>query len=186
MGPGDQKDWSATSRSSNNRRKRSPGGRQNALASILGRLGGIGGIGVAGAGRTLQNRIRASIFRRTRAVMPSFLPSWSAGDRVASRPRGAYPVSVNVRVGSDNGHQVLVPIAFKGPMQTTRCCSIAHCRCRCFLAQTLSYIVSNRPPRASVVRIGSVQNLSHIWSGDGFGLRDLRLIERPHVHVALG
>ena len=33
---------------------------------------------------------------------------------------------------------------------------------------------------------GSVQNLSHIWSGDGFGLRDLRLIERPHVHVALG
>ena len=31
-----------------------------------------------------------------------------------------------------------------------------------------------------------VQNLSHIWSGDGFGLRDLRLIERPHVHVALG
>ena len=25
-----------------------------------------------------------------------------------------------------------------------------------------------------------------IWSGDGFGLRDLRLIERPHVHVALG
>jgi hypothetical protein len=32
----------------------------------------------------------------------------------------------------------------------------------------------------------SVQNLSHIWSGDGFGLRDLRLIERPHVHVALG
>ena len=34
--------------------------------------------------------------------------------------------------------------------------------------------------------VGSVQNLSHIWSGDGFGLRDLRLIERPHVHVALG
>jgi hypothetical protein len=34
--------------------------------------------------------------------------------------------------------------------------------------------------------LGSVQNLSHIWSGDGFGLRDLRLIERPHVHVALG
>jgi 4Fe-4S single cluster domain len=33
---------------------------------------------------------------------------------------------------------------------------------------------------------GSVQDLSHIWSGDGFGLRDLRLIERPHVHVALG
>ena len=33
---------------------------------------------------------------------------------------------------------------------------------------------------------GSVQNLSHIWSGDGFGLRDLLLIERPHVHVALG
>jgi hypothetical protein len=29
-------------------------------------------------------------------------------------------------------------------------------------------------------RLGSVQNLSHIWSGDGFGLRDLRLIERPH------
>jgi hypothetical protein len=35
-------------------------------------------------------------------------------------------------------------------------------------------------------RFGNVQNLSHIWSGDGFGLRDLRLIERPHVHVALG
>ena len=34
--------------------------------------------------------------------------------------------------------------------------------------------------------LGSVQDLSHIWSGDGFGLRDLRLIERPHVHVALG
>ena len=32
--------------------------------------------------------------------------------------------------------------------------------------------------------LGSVQNLSHIRSGDGFGLRDLRLIERPHVHVA--
>ena len=31
---------------------------------------------------------------------------------------------------------------------------------------------------------GSVQILSHIGSGDGFGLRDLRLIERPHVHVA--
>ena len=36
------------------------------------------------------------------------------------------------------------------------------------------------------LEFGSVQNLSHIWSGDGFGLRDLRLIERPHVHVALG
>jgi hypothetical protein len=34
--------------------------------------------------------------------------------------------------------------------------------------------------------IGSVQNLSHIYSGDGFGLHDLRLIERSHVHVALG
>ena len=33
---------------------------------------------------------------------------------------------------------------------------------------------------------GSVQNLSHIRSGDGFGLHDLRLIERPHVHVAFG
>src|SRR4051812_32081823 len=33
---------------------------------------------------------------------------------------------------------------------------------------------------------GSVQNLSHISSGDGFGLHELRLIERPHVHVALG
>ena len=32
--------------------------------------------------------------------------------------------------------------------------------------------------------VGSVQILSHIGSGDGFGLRDLRLIERPHVHVA--
>ena len=31
---------------------------------------------------------------------------------------------------------------------------------------------------------GSVQILSHIGSGDGSGLRDLRLIERPHVHVA--
>ena len=31
---------------------------------------------------------------------------------------------------------------------------------------------------------GSVQILSHIRSGDGFGLHDLRLIERPHVHVA--
>jgi hypothetical protein len=38
----------------------------------------------------------------------------------------------------------------------------------------------------AMMPIGSVQNLSHIWSGDGFGLRDLRLIERPHVHVALG
>ena len=36
------------------------------------------------------------------------------------------------------------------------------------------------------VRQGSVQNLSHIYSGDGFGLHDLRLIERSHVHVALG
>src|SRR3954447_5267394 len=33
---------------------------------------------------------------------------------------------------------------------------------------------------------GSVQILSHIRSGDGFGLHDLRLIERPHVHVAFG
>jgi len=33
---------------------------------------------------------------------------------------------------------------------------------------------------------GSVQNLSHIYSGDSFGLHDLRLIERSHVHVALG
>jgi putative restriction endonuclease len=32
--------------------------------------------------------------------------------------------------------------------------------------------------------LGSVQILSHIGSGDGSGLRDLRLIERPHVHVA--
>jgi hypothetical protein len=37
-----------------------------------------------------------------------------------------------------------------------------------------------------VIPIGSVQILSHIWSGDGFGLHDLRLIERSHVHVALG
>ncbi len=33
---------------------------------------------------------------------------------------------------------------------------------------------------------GSVQILSHIRSGNGFGLHCLRLIERPHVHVALG
>ncbi len=33
---------------------------------------------------------------------------------------------------------------------------------------------------------GSVQSLSHIRSCDGFGLHDLRLIERPHVHVAFG
>ena len=41
-------------------------------------------------------------------------------------------------------------------------------------------------PRRWVVERGSVQILSHIRSGDGFGLHDLRLIERPHVHVALG
>ena len=35
-------------------------------------------------------------------------------------------------------------------------------------------------------RDGSVQNFSHILSGYGFGLHDLRLIERLHVHVALG
>ncbi len=34
--------------------------------------------------------------------------------------------------------------------------------------------------------LGSVQNLSHIWSGDGFGLHDLWLIERSHVHVTFG
>jgi hypothetical protein len=28
-------------------------------------------------------------------------------------PEFVYPFSVNVRVGSDNGHQVLVPIAFR-------------------------------------------------------------------------
>ena len=33
---------------------------------------------------------------------------------------------------------------------------------------------------------GSVQILSHIRSGRGFGLQNLRLIERSHVHVALG
>ena len=32
---------------------------------------------------------------------------------------------------------------------------------------------------------GSVQNLSHIGSGDGSGLHDLRLVEGSHVHVAL-
>src|SRR5215207_4666004 len=42
------------------------------------------------------------------------------------------------------------------------------------------------PQYAAFNQSGSVQNLSHIWSGDGFDLRDLRLIERPHVHVALG
>src|SRR5205823_14934101 len=47
----------------------------------------------------------------------------------------------------------------------------------------VTYTVTTMPP---VTQSGSVQNLSHIWSGDGFGLRDLRLIERPHVHVALG
>jgi hypothetical protein len=47
-------------------------------------------------------------------------------------------------------------------------------------------ISEGREPLRLVVPPGSVQNLSHIWSGDGFGLRDLRLIERPHVHVALG
>ena len=40
------------------------------------------------------------------------------------------------------------------------------------------YLVSKNGKRAAV------QNLSHIWSRDGFGLRDLRLIERPHAHVA--
>jgi V8-like Glu-specific endopeptidase len=44
----------------------------------------------------------------------------------------------------------------------------------------------SRAYRPSCVCNGSVQNLSHIYSGDGFGLHDLRLIERSHVHVALG
>ena len=34
--------------------------------------------------------------------------------------------------------------------------------------------------------IGSVQNLSHIRSCDGFGFRLLLLIEWPHIHVAFG
>jgi transposase, IS5 family len=45
---------------------------------------------------------------------------------------------------------------------------------------------ADQPGARAVGAASSVQNLSHIWSGDGFGLRDLRLIERPHVHVALG
>src|SRR3982074_376045 len=43
-----------------------------------------------------------------------------------------------------------------------------------------------RAMRADEEITGSVQILSHIRSGDGFGLHDLRLIERPHVHVAFG
>ena len=35
------------------------------------------------------------------------------------------------------------------------------------------------------INVGSVQNLSHIGSGDGSGLHDLRLVEGSHVHVAL-
>src|SRR3954462_14195146 len=42
--------------------------------------------------------------------------------------------------------------------------------------------ISLRRPRVDngVRLLGSVQSLSHIRSGDGFGLHDLRLIERPH------
>jgi len=33
-------------------------------------------------------------------------------------------------------------------------------------------------------KVGSVQNLSHILSGDGSGFRELLGIERLHIHVA--
>jgi hypothetical protein len=51
------------------------------------------------------------------------------------------------------------------------------------MEQTVSIVSTNRMV-AHVPVIGSVQILSHIRSGDGFGLHDL--IERPHVHVAFG
>ena len=50
----------------------------------------------------------------------------------------------------------------------------------------MRYSASEKFEIIELVEQGSVQNLSHIYSGDGFGLHDLRLIERSHVHVALG
>ena len=70
--------------------------------------------------------------------------------------------------------------------------TIVRSRCHCRLPITTracrwrTSCICRKNGRRIALGDGSVQNLSHIWSGDGFGLRDLRLIERPHVHVALG
>ena len=71
--------------------------------------------------------------------------------------------------------------------------SLVERHCIPYHEKTFGQLFCNGSARAIVTMLltecaqgGSVQNLSHIWSGDGFGLRDLRLIERPHVHVALG
>jgi CRP/FNR family transcriptional regulator, cyclic AMP receptor protein len=77
---------------------------------------------------------------------------------------------VKVCVVSEQGKEAVVAIHGKGDFFGEGC-------------------LTGQPRRLATVTSmteGSVQNLSHIWSGDGFGLRDLRLIERPHVHVALG